>query len=215
MWRLLTEPTPDGLSKAKGYGTSLGPPLRVTNDDAIQLALPADAEDPPPVSVFQVADTPSIVRSADASNPVIVSGDGEGVVDLASIGALGGNGVLLYSASYAADPKALQQEIAEPRSVLIVTDSNRKRARRWTGVSNDLGATERADETPLVKDENDNQLDVFPDQTTDAQTVVQTPGVAVTTSRYGDPGFYEPEYRGRGRSTTTSARRGRWARTPA
>ncbi len=29
VWRLLTEPTPDGLSKAKGYGTSLGPPLRV------------------------------------------------------------------------------------------------------------------------------------------------------------------------------------------
>ncbi len=53
------------------------------------------------MSTFQVDDTPSIVRSADASNPVIVSGDGEGVVDLASIGALGGNGVLLYSASYA------------------------------------------------------------------------------------------------------------------
>ncbi len=80
--------------------------------------------------------------------------------------------------------------------MLIVTDSNRKRARRWTGVLNNLGATERADETPLVKDENDNQLDVFPDQTTDAQTVVQTPGVEVTTSRYGDPGFYQPEYRG-------------------
>ena len=100
-------PTPDGLSKATGYGTSLGPPLRVPQDDEIQLALPADAKDPPPVSTFQVDDTPSIVRSADASNPVIVSGDGEGVVDLASIGALGGNGVLLYSASYAADTEGV------------------------------------------------------------------------------------------------------------
>jgi len=69
VWLLLTDPKPEGLSKATGYGTSLGPPLRVAQDDEIQLALPADAKDPPPVSVFQVDDTPSIVRSADASNP--------------------------------------------------------------------------------------------------------------------------------------------------
>ena len=53
------------------------------------------------------------------------------------------------------------------------------------------GSTRRA----LTKDENDNRLDVFPDAGTDAQTVVQTPGVAVSTSRYGDPGSYQPEYR--------------------
>ncbi len=196
VWRLLTAPRPDGLGQPTGYGTSLGPPLRVGQDDEIQLALPADAHEPPPVSVFPVENTPSIVRSADASAPVIIAGDGEGLVDLASIGALDGNGVLLYAATFADDPARLKQEIAQPGSLLVVTDSNRKRARRWTGVLDNLGATERADETPLTKDENDNQLDVFPDETTHSQTVVQTPGVAVTTSRYGDPGFYEPEDRG-------------------
>src|SRR6478752_6596621 len=40
VWLLLTDPKPDGLSKATGYGTSLGPPLRVAQDDEIQLALP-------------------------------------------------------------------------------------------------------------------------------------------------------------------------------
>jgi hypothetical protein len=196
LWRLLTEPLAPGLDEPAEYGTSLGPPLRVGRDDEVQLALPADAQDPPPVSVFQVTDARSIVRTADASAPVIVSGDGEGLIDLATIGALDGNGVVLYAATFADDPSRLEGEIAQPGSLLVVTDSNRKRGRRWTGVSNNQGATERADEVPLTEDENDNQLEVFPEQGTDAQTVVQTPGVAVTTSRYGDPGFYEPEYRG-------------------
>jgi hypothetical protein len=196
LWQLLTEPRPKGLGAPTKFGKGLGPPLRVTQDDEVQLALPANAAEPPPVSVFPVKDTPSIVRSADASAPVIVSGDGEGLVDLATIGALDGNGVLLYSGTFAADPARLKSEISQPGSVLIVTDSNRKRARRWTGIVDNVGATERADEQPLVHDENDNQLDVFPDAGTDAQTVVQTPGVAVSTSHYGDPGFYQPEYRG-------------------
>src|SRR4051794_14381416 len=196
LWRLLTAPLAPGLDEPTDYGTSLGPPLRVGRDDEVQLALPADAQDPPPVSVFQVPGARKIVRSADASAPVIVAGDGEGLVDLAAIGGLDGNGVVLYAATFADHPARLQDEIAQPGSLLVVTDTNRKRARRWTGVSNNQRATERADEVPLTKDENDNQLEVFPDQGTDAQTVVQTPGVAVTTSRYGDPGFYEPEVRG-------------------
>ena len=39
------------------FGTSLGPPLHEQIDDELQLALPADATDPPPVSIFQVDDT--------------------------------------------------------------------------------------------------------------------------------------------------------------
>ncbi len=39
--------------------------------------------DPPPVSVFPVQEAPSIVRAEDASAPLVVSGDGEGLVDLA------------------------------------------------------------------------------------------------------------------------------------
>ncbi len=61
------------------------------------------------------------------------------------------------------DPAQLQAEVAQPNSVLVVTDSNRKRARRWTSVRDVYGETERVDQTALVKDENDNRLDVFPD----------------------------------------------------
>ncbi len=104
--------------------------------------------------------------------------------------------MILYSASFADDPSQLRAEVAEPNSVLVVTDSNRKRARRWTGTRDVYGETERVDQTALAKDENDNRLEVFPGAGTDAFTVTQTPGVAVSTSSYGDPGFYQPELRG-------------------
>jgi len=195
LWHLLTDPVPSGLRAPKRYGTNLGPPLRVTQDDEVQLAR-TGASDPPPVSVFAVDGVPAIVRSADASAPVIVSGDGEGLVDLATIGGLRGSGVVLYSATLTAEPARLRAEVAQPNSLLVVTDSNRKRARRWTSVRDVFGATERVVQSALAKDENDNRLDVFPGAGTDAQTVVQTPGVAVSTSRYGDPGYYQPEVRG-------------------
>ena len=53
-WLLLTDPVPPGLGAPTGYGTNLGPMLRVIQDDELQLALPANAASPPPVSVFPV-----------------------------------------------------------------------------------------------------------------------------------------------------------------
>jgi arabinofuranan 3-O-arabinosyltransferase len=194
LWEFLTEPEPHGLGRVERFGRDLAPPLRDQIDDELQLALPAGASEPPPVSVFTVEHPRPIVRTADASAPLLVSGDGEALVDLASIGALSTDGVVLYSASL--DRAQLKSEVTQPNSVLVVTDSNRKRARRWTSVRDVYGETERVDQSALVKDEYDNRLDLFPDAGTDAFTVMQSPGVAVSTSHYGDPGFYQPEVRG-------------------
>lgn len=194
LWELLTNPEPAGLGTPERFGASLGPPLRDRIDDELQLALPADASDPPPVSIFPVRDARAVVRTANASAPLLVAGDGEAMIDLAGIGALAGDGVVLYSASL--DPSQLSSEVAEPNSVLIVTDSNRKRARRWTSTRDVYGETERIDQTALVRDETDNRLELFPGAGTDAFTVTQTPGVQVSTTHYGDPGFSQPEVRG-------------------
>ena len=43
-----------------------------------------------------------IVHARDASTPLVLSGAGEGVVDVAGIGGLGGD-IVLYSRSYARD----------------------------------------------------------------------------------------------------------------
>ncbi len=195
LWLLLTKPVPPGLDAPTGYGNGLGRPLTFKQIDPIALALPAGMGDPPPVSVFPVPDAQPIVHARAASAPLVMSGDGEGVVDVASGGALG-NSVILYSGSYAGDPKALKAQVDQPGALLVVTDSNRKRGERWSGVKWNMGATERADETPLTTDEKDNRLVVFPAAGTDAYTVIQTPGVHVSTSSYGNPDTYEPEMRG-------------------
>ncbi|MEX1007229.1 MAG: alpha-(1-_3)-arabinofuranosyltransferase family protein [Acidimicrobiia bacterium] len=196
-WLLLTEPSvADGLGQPTGYGSGLGPPLHSTQVDEVALALPPDAPEPSPVSVFPVQDAPTIVHSASATDALIVAGDGEGLVDLAALGALGGRGVTLYSASFADDQAALRAEIARPGSVLVVTDSNRKRGRRWTGIKNVEGPTERVGESALAKDEFDARLDLFPGAGPDTRTVVVPPNVKVSTTRFGNVLTYFPELRG-------------------
>ncbi|HEY7438309.1 MAG TPA: alpha-(1-_3)-arabinofuranosyltransferase family protein [Acidimicrobiia bacterium] len=191
-WQLLTSPRPQGLAAPRGWGTSLGRPLKNPQQDEIALALPPTAKDPPPVSDFPVDAPVAIVGTGNATSPLIVSGDGEGLVDLAAIGNIG-NRVILYSGSYAKDPAALRREVEEPGSVLVVTDSNRKRGQRWGSTLQVEGATERPDQKALTTDERDNRLPVFPGATTNAQTVLQTPGLKVDQSSYGNPDLYWPE----------------------
>ena len=195
-WLLLSDPVPAGLGTPKPYGDSLGPPLTFAQQDEVALALPPSSPEPAPVVVFPVEDAPSIVRTAAAGAPLLVSGDGEGLVDLAVLGALDGSRPVLYSASFAGDGAALRKQVDAPESTLVVTDSNRKRGRRWGAIKDVEGATERAGETALTKDEADNRLDVFPDASTDANTVVESPGARVSTTRYGNRITYWPEQRG-------------------
>jgi hypothetical protein len=195
-WALLTEPVPAGLGQPTGYGSGLGPPLHYTQVDEVALALPTGQPEPPPVSVFPVADAPAIVRSASADSPVVVAGDGEGLVDLAGLGGLDPRDVVLYSASFAADLPALRRAIAQNGSVLVVTDSNRKRGRRWGAIKNVEGPTERVGEQALRTDEGDARLDVFPGAGPDAQTVVKSPHVKVSTTAIGNVITYWPEMRG-------------------
>ncbi|HXY93341.1 MAG TPA: DUF3367 domain-containing protein, partial [Acidimicrobiia bacterium] len=162
----------------------------------VALATPPNAPEPPPVSVFDVKGTQPIVHTDPATRPLIVAGDGEGLVDLAILGALDPSSVVLYSGSFAHDPSALRREIAQPGSVLVVTDSNRKRGRRWGSIKDVEGPTERVDETSLSPDEGDARLDVFPGSGPDAQTVVQSPGAEVSTTGIGNVITYWPEMRG-------------------
>ncbi|HEX9505251.1 MAG TPA: discoidin domain-containing protein, partial [Acidimicrobiia bacterium] len=118
------------------------------------------------------------------------------LVDLAALGGLSGDRPVVYSATYASDEAALRRQIRQPDAVLVVTDSNRKRARRWGAIKDVEGATERADQSALTTDEADNRLDLFPDAGTGAATVVVSPGARVSTTRYGNRITYWQEERG-------------------
>ena len=158
--------------------------------DEVELGTPLGLEDPPPVAVFPVEDAEPILRALPAAEPLLVSGDGDGLVALASLGALPTDRAILYSAAFAEDPEGLQAALDEG-AALVVTDSNRKRARRWGTIRENEGATERAGEDPLVDDPTDNRLEVFPGADDDAFTVSeQSGGATISASAYGNPVTY-------------------------
>ncbi|OWY60137.1 hypothetical protein B7486_70795, partial [cyanobacterium TDX16] len=142
------------------------------------------------VAVFPVEDAEPIVRALPAAEPLLVSGDGDGLVALASLGALPTDRAILYSATFADDADGLQAALDED-AALVITDSNRKRARRWGTIRENEGATERAGEEPLVDDPTDNRLELFPGAGDDAFTVSeQTGGATISASAYGNPVTY-------------------------
>ena len=159
--------------------------------------LPPNAENPPPVSVFPVQDAPSIVRAQDANAPLVVSGDGEGLVDLAGRRARSTTTTSCSTPRRSpATPPRLRREIAQPGSVLVVTDTNRKRGRRWGLIRDVEGATERADETALTTDEGDAAPRPVPRRRARRLHRRQSPNAQVSTTRYGNRITYWQEMRG-------------------
>ena len=146
----------------------------------------------PEIVVYEVQDAHAGMRASDA--PVVVSGDGTSLVELAASGLIDGRSIVLHSA--ALEPDQLKAALSATPE-LIVTDGNRKRAHHWRGSQDVWGATETA--TDSVDDEFDNRLPVFPvsDGRTDTQSTVDTSMDAprVSATAYGALLVYYPEYR--------------------
>ncbi|HEX9992104.1 MAG TPA: alpha-(1-_3)-arabinofuranosyltransferase family protein, partial [Acidimicrobiales bacterium] len=185
LWDELTPP-PAGLGEPVGFGDPAPnvPDPRLPLVDELALATAPGAEDPPPVAAFPVEDAAPIVRAHPAAGPLVLAGDGEGVVDAAAEGLVTGDRVLLYAASLS---DAELEEALAGGADLVVTDTNRRRARRWRTVRENAGYTERAGEEPAVDDLADARLDVFPDADDDDRTVAVTPGAEVSATSYGNP----------------------------
>ncbi len=192
----------DVLQRAPGLGTTTafgdsvpnvaGPELPLL--DEIELGTSPDAEHPPPVAAIDVLDVPDILHAAPLDGAVIVAGSGEGLVDAAAAGILDRPGLLVYSATFADDEAALR-ELLDRGADLLVTDSNRRRAERWRTLRDNTGLTEAADETPLIDDESDARLDLFPTAGSDEQSVTVTSGARATATAYGNPITYTPSER--------------------
>jgi arabinofuranan 3-O-arabinosyltransferase len=188
---LAFSPTPTGLAAPVKFGHGLGPPLAIPLLDARTLALPPGTADPAPVVDFPVQAARPIVRTDSTGPAVIVSGDGEGLVDLAQSNLLSGQELVQYAGSFATDPRGLQNAIAG-NSVLVVTDTNRKRAQRWDNVNYNVGYTERRGEQPLVTDTNANPLVVFAGAGANGSTTMEQGGVTVSATGYGSLAEYLP-----------------------
>jgi len=193
LWQEFTNPRPAGIGKPETFGPTtphIATAVPLFNEhDLITATTPW----PPKVALFPVSGVANIVSAAPTTQPVVVDGDGEGLVDLAAAGVLNGESTVLYSA--ALKGSSLTQALHSGAD-LVVTDSNRKRAERWGNVRDSTGYTETANEQPLVVDSEDFRLTPFPGAGTDTQTVDQLGGVqSVEATSYGQHAYYTPDER--------------------
>src|SRR5690606_14587157 len=100
----LGEPVTFGAARANDPNPLL--PL----DDAIEYGQPASDRDPAPVSVFPVEDPRPMLRTVQASAPVLMAGNGAGIVGLARSGGLQVDRPLFYSASFTTDTSKSDSE---------------------------------------------------------------------------------------------------------
>ena len=188
-----------GLGKPIVFGaqspsSQVKPAAGAREEDESDLAAPANEPSLNPVVVYPVDHPTAIVRAESAKSTLMISGDGEGLVDVSDVGLLAAAGATQYSASYAT-PAALRSAVA-PDAALVVTDENRSRARIWSSVLDNVGYTEQAGEKPLVADPNDARLPLFPGESPAALTTTQQHGIkTIQASAYGNTITYTPEDR--------------------
>ncbi|CAO5170791.1 arabinofuranan 3-O-arabinosyltransferase [Frankia sp. AiPs1] len=201
-WDLFTSKIPDGLRKPTTYGPPVAEDPGIPFTDEITLGTRTSVPDPPALADFTVSGTQPIVRTASTSRPLLVSGSGEALVDAAASGLLtepiADNRAILYAAQLSTKPGELRQALDDGAD-LLVSDTNRLRAERWTGVRENVGYVEQPGVAPLAKDPNDNRLALFPGETTANETTMSltAPGntaqiAAVTASSYGNTFSYAP-----------------------
>ena len=185
------------IGKAQGFGGTARnvPRSDLPLEDEQELLTPPSLADPPQVGILPVEDAEKIVRTASTQHPVVLAGDGDGIVDTASAGLLSGKELVQYAASLAGDQAAMDAALKD-EGVLVLTDTNRRQARRWGTVRDNTGITERAGQKALIEDPKDQRLDLF----TDAATAKAGPNRNLTDGKEGD-----------GDATVTESRGGVWA----
>jgi len=195
LWELM-DPPPPGLSQPTTFGPANPAPLiRYPLDSEIRLGLPTGAPQPPALAVFDVSDPRPLVRTEGVQQPIILAGDGSGVVEAAGAGLLNGDTPILYAASLVHDRSEFDQAVADDAE-LVLTDTNPLATYRWGSLRDNVGEVQQAGVADLSSDPSAYALPVFPDETVADQTVAEVTGVkSVRATEYGDSLAFTPENR--------------------
>jgi arabinofuranan 3-O-arabinosyltransferase len=153
--------------------------------DQHTLSRPIDLPHPAPAIVLPVLDAESILRIADPTRSIVVSGDADGLVAAAGEGLLEPGRPVLFSATILDDPELLAASLG-PDARLVLTDTNRLQGRRWGTIRETTGYTQRWDEESVGGDLSDQRLDVLPARP-GTLTVSRQTGIRVDASGYGNP----------------------------
>ncbi|MET0577641.1 MAG: alpha-(1-_3)-arabinofuranosyltransferase family protein, partial [Ilumatobacteraceae bacterium] len=191
-----------GLGPPVPYGAPVAdvPDIPMVDEQSVsdrRVGLPI-----PPVELVPVEDPEPVIRVKD--DVVLVSGSGDGLVDAAAAGLIDGHELVRYTGSLSGTDLG---DAASSASHVIVTDSNRQRAREWRGSQDVVGMTEDDDPRSadvIREDPADQRLPVFGPSSTraDASTPTGTETVAIQdgpvrarATAYGEPFAYRPEDR--------------------
>lgn len=190
-WALyLAEPAGLGTPTAFGPFAERVPTLAMLDEWALVSELVGTPT--PPLALVPVADPADATRVGE--EVVLLVGDGDGLVDAAGAGLLTGHEILRYAAALDDDELLAA---AEDARLVVLTDTNRVRARQWRGSQDVWGFTEDGVHPPLLEDDPaDNRLDPFGTDRPGDRTVTELRGsVRATASSYGEPFSYRPEAR--------------------
>jgi len=191
----------DLVQRAGGLGPAreLGPDVEGEPDterqllDETWLERETSLELPAAVAIVPVEDQVPIVSTKPAASPLLVAGDGTGIVDAAGAGLIDGHELIRYSGSLG--DSEIRDELDGGARVLV-TDTNRRRAERWSTIRHTQGYTETADHRPLSVDPTDNRLTLFPDAGPSTATVAEhRGGITARATSYGNPIAYAGEQR--------------------
>jgi len=183
---------PNGLDEPRAFGEPRVNKPTVAMIDEVSLSDPRVGESVAPVLLVNVDDVVAITRTK--TTEVVLSGSGDGVIDAAAAGLLTGQEAIFYTASAG---RNIGERLAHA-ALVIVTDSNRDRARQWRGSQDSTGFTEDGGRGPGATqfDSQDQRLPVFGDHELATQTYALQQGpVTASASSYGYPLGYWPEYR--------------------
>ncbi len=177
-------PLPTGLGKPIGFGKPVAnyPPYGLPYYNNQTLAIPETAPTKlPPLVDIPVKNARPIVRLESPTAPVIIDGDGLGVMEAANAGLLNGNPTIYYSGTYANNPKQLKSLLTKD-ATLVVTDTNRKQLKDWTSFIDQSSEIETAAQKNTSASQNLFYFNIFPNTSTSMQSVAVDQGVKSITA---------------------------------
>lgn len=144
-----------------------------------------------PLLLRLTLDAPTTLLRADAVAPVLLAGDGAGIVDAAATGLIDGNRTILPAVTVG--DVALDDALDRGAEV-IVTDTNRKAATTFFyTIADDVGAAETADAVEPDPTGYDVRLGPYADADATSKTVAVHLGGSVSATTGGGP--ERPEHR--------------------
>jgi arabinofuranan 3-O-arabinosyltransferase len=184
-----------GLGTPRSFGApDPAPQIRYPMDTELRLGIPTGTPQPPALSVFDISDPRSLVRTEDSADPVILSGDGAGMVEAAGAGLLNGDGSIFYAASLRSGTQS--SSVTSAPATLVLTDTNPLTTYLWGSLQANQGEIQQPGVADIENNPSDYSLPVFPGETAADQTVAEVSGVSsVRATQYGDSLTFTPEFK--------------------